>query len=1086
MRKQRSARTETCCLLAAAMVCAATGAAAATGSGLSTADIEAAWPGVSVMTVRAVREAPSESAWNAVEAVTLGYLDSKLTGKPERNQTLVRVVCDAGNLYVRFECHEEEIKALVTNSASLWQDDECDLLLDVGRTEDVFSGAYFIIEANPAGRFATNRGDGRDWRPAGAVVRSRISNDCWTVEMRVSFADLGLATNAVPAVWGANFCRFRAIGRGDVEHAAAATEFAWTSTPLAVPHLPSRFGALRLESGNRMPVSLAAALARAGKDPKAFGLLPVPAQPEPALSQEAPPRKVAAWAAKPAVAVSQDKAMIRFATTDPADAAVWVQDDKQRTVRHLAAGLLGTNAPAPFLPGALIQELPWNFRDDYGKPVPPGKYSLHVGLGLRATWDKILVGGEPRVDDIRGLSVDKDGRIHMLTNQRSGGHYKVTRILTFDREGKYVREMYPMPGNQPASQVAGAAVVPLPGGDWIPAVHQGMLHSLMPLMGEPVVQRAAMSADGRLIIANGVSEIYMGMPKRLLLLGTDGSVAPDYAGPVLAREPVGGMAAIAVSPDGRQAYVTGLAGESMYGGKLHQVVYRLALDAGAPPLTGDFAAPFIGEFMKAGSDATHLDDPRGLAIDAGGNIYVADSRNNRIAVFGPDGKLLRAVGVPRPLQVEVDAGRGRMYVLSETNKVRRIVKFAPLDAPREVCAVETPAGPKAPALLCLDAGAEPPALWLPRSATALCCFRDEGDALRKDDRAIGGDEPRPWSPVWHGTPIRWFELGNDDTVIHVPGNAYDAVSGTRLQPRPACYLRGLDGRYYTFEDHIIRRFEQDKTPAPFAKTGEIRAPTAYYFCVDATGNVYTAEAAYEAPETRIVRHGPDGAAQAEAFVTMPTPAMSSGPAATLAADWDGGLFIAGSLKEPDHAVPDLFTGRLQPGTGVTPNARLFYEHFYGSVVKFGPGGGKATLDPAGDLATGRNYGGLSRCRVTGVQWTHLGISPLVYRNRDHARCTCEHASFGADGFRRLFLPDAYRYSVEIIDRNGNSLLRFGRYGNVDDRPRNAGVGFDIPMAWPIRVRAGDDACFVADMLNDRLLRVKLSYAAEEAVPVEVR
>lgn len=1073
-------------VLAAVVARAADGAAAATGGGLSTAEIKAVWPGVPVMTVRAVREAPSEATWNAVEPVTLGYLDSKLAGMPPRNQTLIRAVCDAGNLYVRFECLEEEVKSLVTNSTSLWQDDACNLMLDVGRTEDVFSGAYFIIEANPVGRFATHRGDGRDWRPAGVSIRSRIASDRWLVDMRVSFADLGLDANAVPAVWGANFFRFRAIGRGDVEHAAPATEFAWAASPLAVPHLPSRFGVLRLESGNRMPASLAAGLARVGKDPKLAGLSPMPTPAEPVLSQETPPRKAAAWAVPPAVAAGQDKATVRFATADPADAAVWVQDERQRTVRHLAAGLLGTNAPTPFRAGTLAQDLPWDYRDDYGRPVPPGKYAVHVGLGLRANWDRILVGSEPRVDDIRGLSVDKDGRIHLLTNQRSGGHYKVTRILTFDRDGKYQREMYPMPGNQPASQVAGAAVVPLPDGNWIPAVHQGMLHSLMPQMGEPVVQRAAMSADGRLIIANGVSEIYMGMPKRLLLLGTDGSVAPDYAGPVLAREPVGGIAAIALSPDGRKAYVTGLAGETMYGGKLHHVVYRLALDAGAVPLTGDFAAPFIGEFMKAGADATHLDDPRGLATDASGNIYVADSRNHRIAVFGPDGKLLRAVGVSRPLQVEVDAERGRMYVLSETNQVRRIVKFAPLDAPREVCAIETPAAPKTPALLCLDTGAEPPALWLLRSASALCRFRDEGASLRRDDVTIGGDEPRPWSPVWHGTPIRWFELGNDDTVIHVPGNAYDAVAGTRLQPRPVCYLRGLDGKYYTFEDHVIRRFAPDKTPLPFAKGGEIRAPTAYYFCVDGKGNVYTAEAEYEAAETRIVRRDPDGAVQAEAFVTMPTPAMSSGPAATLAADWDGGLFIGGSLKEPDHAAPDLFTGRLPSSTGVTPSPRLFYEHFYGSVVKFGPGGGRATLDPAGDLATGRNYGGLSRCRVSGVQWTHLGLSPLVYRNREHARCTCEHASFGADGFRRLFLPDAYRYSVEIIDRNGNSLLRFGRYGNVDDRPRDAGKGPDIPMAWPIRVRAGDDACFVADMLNDRLLRVKLSYAVEETVPVEVR
>ncbi len=47
-------------------------------------------------------------------------------------------------------------------------------------------------------------------------------------------------------------------------------------------------------------------------------------------------------------------------------------------------------------------------------------------------------------------------------------------------------------------------------------------------------------------------------------------------------------------------------------------------------------------------EALGLNAPRGMALDAEGNLYVADSGNHRIVVLSPDGKLLRTVGGPNP------------------------------------------------------------------------------------------------------------------------------------------------------------------------------------------------------------------------------------------------------------------------------------------------------------------------------------------------------------------------------------------------------------------------------------------------------
>lgn len=41
-----------------------------------------------------------------------------------------------------------------------------------------------------------------------------------------------------------------------------------------------------------------------------------------------------------------------------------------------------------------------------------------------------------------------------------------------------------------------------------------------------------------------------------------------------------------------------------------------------------------------------LDDPRGLAFDAAGNLYVADGKANQVRVFTPEGKPLRTIGDP--------------------------------------------------------------------------------------------------------------------------------------------------------------------------------------------------------------------------------------------------------------------------------------------------------------------------------------------------------------------------------------------------------------------------------------------------------
>ena len=70
-------------------------------------------------------------------------------------------------------------------------------------------------------------------------------------------------------------------------------------------------------------------------------------------------------------------------------------------------------------------------------------------------------------------------------------------------------------------------------------------------------------------------------------------------------------------------------------------------------------------FGKKGSGEGQLSLPGDLDVDREGNVYVADTANDRIAVFGPKGTFLRNLGVGKlgkPVAVEVDV-RGNVYVI---------------------------------------------------------------------------------------------------------------------------------------------------------------------------------------------------------------------------------------------------------------------------------------------------------------------------------------------------------------------------------------------------------------------------------------
>jgi len=90
----------------------------------------------------------------------------------------------------------------------------------------------------------------------------------------------------------------------------------------------------------------------------------------------------------------------------------------------------------------------------------------------------------------------------------------------------------------------------------------------------------------------------------------------------------------------------------------------------------DADGTFISMFGKAGDGVGYFARPKGLAVDADGHIWVADAAQNRIQIFDRDGHVLAFFGVagPNPGQLGLPAGlaidKNNRAVVSEQLKGR--------------------------------------------------------------------------------------------------------------------------------------------------------------------------------------------------------------------------------------------------------------------------------------------------------------------------------------------------------------------------------------------------------------------------------
>jgi sugar lactone lactonase YvrE len=401
-----------------------------------------------------------------------------------------------------------------------------------------------------------------------------------------------------------------------------------------------------------------------------------------------------AFAQKPTLLREGDRVSIAFETTTFCDVAVAVEQADGRTVRHVVAGVLGPNAPAPLQKNAKKQVVVWDGKNDAGEYVDDKDACLiRVSLGLKPQYEKPLYWSPYK----------PWGRKQPVVAPAPEGVYvyegdNVDSVKLYDHDGNYLRTVYPFPADK-LEQVKGlrwhnaaqdGARVAFKEGfyqatfltcgfnsGFDPATGYGMTH--FPQLAYSWAEDAPDFPAATAFAVRGTRMALAGV-LGINRLATDGSsggmelVGPACSLKVAERLASGGTQerrlsprSAALSPDGRTLYLTGYCWSddtrfsNMYGGGLRWMngVLRVKMDAQDPP------ALFAGTMKldeEGGNGPAQLYSPVSVSCDAQGNVYVADAANNRVQVFSPEGTVIESIPTPRPVHVSVNPKNGELFV----------------------------------------------------------------------------------------------------------------------------------------------------------------------------------------------------------------------------------------------------------------------------------------------------------------------------------------------------------------------------------------------------------------------------------------
>lgn len=799
-------------------------------------------------------------------------------------------------------------------------------------------------------------------------------------------------------------------------------------------------------------------------------------------------------------------------------------------VRHLAAGVLGATAPLPFAKNDLHQRIEWNGKDDLGQTVvSTGSLSVRVRAGMTTQLiglyggDPYSIGAYSSDANFYGIVAGNDGSVY-VAGMPAGMHHEHygTNFITirkFDKDGSYVKTIFPEPSNLTQAQVSGWGVVNLPDGSYSPK----NVNTSIPLMTTTIVGYMSHQFGSSLQYINSTGDLVFGAIKTLTLK-PDGSLPGSGNAADLISSPAWPTPNPGYSMYGHAVLTPLRNGKILFSGLFH---YTGSLGTGtqiAPdthfwrdgkvflldPATGvatawlsiDSVPQTSTERLARMQGNYGYAALQGTAQDSSGRIYVCDRLHQRVGVYDANAANLRYLPVIAPHRVAVCGRTGNVFVVTQTQavwggssvNVVKIIKFASFaQGNTPVCTLQVASatlgrsGVSAVTNIAVNDVSSQTTLWIGVPGAGVKLYRDDGTTLTlvrdmgaesRRQNELGSENPTPdrlvvdrrnenlfISNSWYSL----YKITDWSNPIVRPCSTKTKkrlyASDVTISPNNLLYM--FEGTTYT--GPVTRYTLDSKTdsmmPKPFANTGQDTLTPSVYSRFSPCSGV---RGLAVAPDGRVAVMGlaadrntyyvgiyADSGSRVKTYGKVQLGSVSH-LSGGVKFDLHGNLYVGSGYRTSPFAVPDVFL----TDTG--------FKWGVGSVFKFNG------LDSGAILATGP---------VNAAKAYNLPLSPFSADRR--GGCVCRSPRFDLDPYGRLFLPSAVTCQVSIADNEGNLIHRFGKYGNLDSRGNQPGLptqdvvaGSEIPLGWPTSVAASEDYLYVSDYINYRIVRVKMTYAAD--------
>jgi len=423
------------------------------------------------------------------------------------------------------------------------------------------------------------------------------------------------------------------------------------------------------------------------------------------------------FAQKPTVVRNGDRVTITFETKAFCDATVAIEDEKGKIVRHLASGVLGPKAPAPFRKDSKKQTIIWDGKNDHGVYIDDkDALTIRVSLGLSPRFERTLFWvPKRRGGDARPLMGAAPEGVYVYN-----GGSAIDSVILYSRDGDYLRTVYPFPGEKIGSTKGLAWTTYPQDGKRVPlkanflqctmltSGTNGGFHAAYRGVdpGHPTarLKEAHWGMYGKAANAMDVRSGRIALVYRFVnRVGTDGTTASlplhgSRAAIRLSKDRFASPYSAALSPDGKWLYTTGY-----HFGRIRRatqdiqrlehvetipVVLRMSMETAEEPTVFKGSLKVSG----AGNGRDQFKVPTAVDVDTQGRVYVADYINDRVQVYGPDGGYLKTINTSRPAHVAVHRRTGHIYTFSwwvrnqheDTHVDRQIIHLGPFDNPKEV------------------------------------------------------------------------------------------------------------------------------------------------------------------------------------------------------------------------------------------------------------------------------------------------------------------------------------------------------------------------------------------------------------------